>query len=189
MLWPALRALSIGELSEDQVLWLRETFALTEGPRTDGPAAQDSIAHRTLTDDQGVPLVLDLACMDGTAWVFTVFQVTGDPPSAAFVETQRAAFRAAINHLGLELVEIQPPAKADEVLIIPEDPDVAAASAFDLDWDLPDELDLVWRYLQVRQDAPREVKEVHLRAMMQSSVWKEASTRLRREAQEFLDGR
>ncbi|WP_327636835.1 hypothetical protein OHB24_00155 [Kribbella sp. NBC_00482] len=188
MLWPVLRALSIGELSEDDVTWLRETFALTEGPRTEGPAAEDSLAHRTLTDEQGVELVLDLAGMDDDAWVFTLFQTTGDKPSAPFVETQRGAFRAAIDHLGLQLVEIEPPAKADEVLIIPEDPEVAATSAFDLDWDLPDELDLVWRYLRVPHDAPREVKDVKLRALMHTLVWKEASPRLRREAQEFLDG-
>ena len=188
MLWPVLRALSIGELSEQQLTWLRETFGLTDGPRTEGPAAEGSLAHRTLTDEQGVGLLLDLTGMDDDAWVFTLFMTTADTPSAQFVEHQRAAFRAAIDHLGLDLVEIQPPAKADEVLIIPEDPDVAAATAFDLDWDLPEELDLVWRYLHVRQDAPREVKEVQLRAMMQTSVWKEASTRLRREAQEFLDG-
>ncbi|MEU4394387.1 hypothetical protein [Kribbella sp. NPDC023855] len=189
MLWPALQALSTGELSEDQVSWLKETFGLTEGPRTEPPGAADSLAHRRLTDPDGVELVLDLACMNGEAWLFTLFQTTGDKPSAAFVETQRAAFRSAIDHLGLRLVEIEPPATADEVLVIPEDPATAAATAFDLDWDLPEELDGVWRYLQVRPDAPREVREVKLRALMDTMVWKEAPARLRREAQEFLDGR
>lgn len=187
MLWPALQALSIGELTEDQVGWLRETFGLTDGPRTEAPAAEDSIAHRKLTDD-GVELVLDLACMNGNAWLFTLFQLTGDKPSAAFVETQRAAFRSAIDHLGLKLVQIEPPATADEVHVIPEDPDVAAASAFDLDWDLPDELALVWRYLHVRPDAPREVRAVKLRALTRTLVWREAPARLRRQTQEFLDG-
>jgi hypothetical protein len=103
MLWPALQALSIGELSEDQVAWLRETFGLTEGPRTEPPAAEDSLAHRRLSDEDGVALVLDLACMNDDAWLFTLFQTTGDKPSAAFVETQRTAFREAIDHLGLRL--------------------------------------------------------------------------------------
>lgn len=188
MLWPALQALSIGELSEDQVTWLRETFGLTDGPRSEPPGAEDSLAHRRLTDSDGAELVLDLACMNGEAWLFTLFQTTGDKPSAALVETQRAAFRAAIDHLGLRLVEIEPPATADEVLVIPEDPAGAAASAFDLDWDLPAELDLVWRYLRVSRDAPREVREIKLRALMHTMVWKEAPARLRREAQEFLDG-
>ncbi|WBQ07307.1 hypothetical protein [Kribbella sp. CA-293567] len=188
MLWPALQALSTGELSEDQVSWLRETFGLTEGPRTEPPGAADSLAHRRLTDPDGVELVLDLACMNGEAWLFTLFQTTGDRPSASFVETQRAAFRAAIDHLGLRLVEIEPPATADEVLVVPEDPATAAATALDLDWDLPAELDGVWRYLQVRPDAPREVRAVKLRALMDTMVWKEAPAQLRREAQEFLDG-
>jgi hypothetical protein len=187
MLWPALQALSIGELTDDQVSWLRGTFGLTEGPRTEPPAAEDSIAHRRLTDD-GVELVLDLACMNGDAWLFTLFQVTGDKPSAAFVETQRAAFRAAIDYLGLKLVQIEPPATADEVHIIPEDREVAVASAFDLDWDLPDGLAGVWRYLRVHPDAPREVREVQLRALTRTLVWREAPDRLRRETQEFLDG-
>ncbi|WP_433007505.1 hypothetical protein [Kribbella sp. CA-294648] len=188
MLWPALQALSTGELSEDQVSWLRETFGLTAGPRTEPPGAADSLAHRRLTDPDGAELVLDLACMNGNAWLFTLFQTTGDKPSAAFVETQRAAFRAAIDHLGLRLVEIEPPATADEVLVIPEDPATAAATAFDLDWDLPEELDGVWGYLRVSADAPREVREVKLRALMNTMVWKEAPARLRAEAQEFLDG-
>lgn len=144
MLWPALRALSTGELAEDQVTWLQETFGLTEGPRTEGPGADDSLAHRRLTDSDGVELVLDLACMDDDAWLFTLFQATGDKPSAAFVEAQRAAFRAAIDHLGLHLVEIEPAAKADEVLVVPVDPADAAESAVGGHWFLPDELELVW---------------------------------------------
>jgi len=187
MFWPALRALSIGELSEDQVRWLRETFALTEGPRTEGPAAQDSIAHRTLTDDQRVPLVLDLACMDGTAWVFTLFQTTEDKPSAPFVETQRAAFRTAIDHLGLELVEIQPPATSDEVLIPYAEPTYTPESAFRAHWALPDDLELVWPHLGVVRDAPREVKKVKLRELMLTPAWNLAPAAVHRQAQRFLD--
>lgn len=188
MLWPALRALSIGELSEVQLTWLRETFGLTDGPRTEGPGAEDSLAHRTLTDSDGVELVLDLAGMDGDAWVFTLFQTTGDKPSAALVETQRAAFRGAIDHLGLELVEIEPAATADEVLVISADPADAAQSAFDGHWDLPDELDLVWPHLGLLRDAPREVKEVKLRELMRTSAWYEAPAGIRRQVRVFLDG-
>ncbi|MEV0291657.1 MULTISPECIES: hypothetical protein [unclassified Kribbella] len=188
MLWPALRALSLGELSEDQLTWLRETFGLTEGPRTEGPGAADSIAHRRLTDERGVELLLDLACMDDDAWVFALFQTTGDKPSAAFVEAQRAAFRAAIDHLGLELVEIEPAARADEVLVAPADPADTAESAVGGHWFLPDELELVWWHLGLRRDAAREVKEVKLRQLMLTPAWNEAPDRVRREVQEFLDG-
>jgi hypothetical protein len=178
MLWPALRALSIGELSEDQVTWLRETFDLTDGPRTEGPGAEDSLAHRTLTDEAGVELVLDLASMDDTAWVFTLFQTTGDKPSAAFVETQ----------LGLELVEIQPAATADEVLLVYAESTDTPESAFRARWALPDDLDLVWPHLGVLRDTPREVKKVKLRELMLTPAWNLAPAEVHRQAQEFLDG-
>ncbi|WP_350274208.1 hypothetical protein [Kribbella sp. HUAS MG21] len=187
MLWPALRALSSGDLSEDQVAWLRQTFALTEGPRTEGPAADISLAHRKLTDGE-VELVLDLSRLNTDGWVFTLFQTTADRPTPAFLESQRAAFRAAIDHLNLHLIEIEPPAKADEVLVSSPDPAWEAAAAFDRYWNLPDDLDLVWRHLGLVRDAPREVKEVKLRELMRDPVWHEAPANVRRQAQEFLDG-
>jgi hypothetical protein len=189
MLWPVLRALSIGELSEDQLAWLRETFGLTDGPRTQGPATEGSLAHRTLTDEQGLELVLDLTGIDDDAWVFTLFKTTGDAPSASFVEGQRTAFRAAIDHLGLQLVEIQPAATADEVLIPYAEPTRTAESAFRAHWALPDDLDLVWPHLGVRADAPRDVRQVKLRELMLTPAWELAPAGLRRQAEKFLDGR
>jgi hypothetical protein len=185
MLWPALRALAAGELSDGQVSWLREEFGLTEGPRTEPPAPEESVAHRRLTDDQGVELILDVARMSGDTWEFVLFQASGDKPSTAFVETQRAAFRAAIDHLGLQLVAIDPPATADEAPFLRGDPEFEAQAAVeDL---LPDDLDGVWRHLGLRADAPREVKEGQLRGLMEVATWGSASPNLRLQAQEFLD--
>ncbi len=188
MLWPVLRALSIGELSEDRLAWLRETFSLTEGPRTEGPAVEGSLAHRTLTDEDGVELVLDLTGLDDDAWVLTLFKTTGDTPSAAFVEGRRAAFRAAIDHLGLELVEIQPAAAADEVLIPYAEPTRTPESAFRAHWALPDDLELLWSHLGVRRDAPRDVKQVKLRELMLTPAWDMAPARVHQQAEAFLDG-
>ncbi|WP_432879502.1 hypothetical protein ACQPYH_33200 [Kribbella sp. CA-245084] len=188
MLWPVLRALSIGELTDDQLTWVRETFGLTDGPRTEGPAAEDSLAHRTLTDEHGVELILDLAGLDDDAWVFTLFRTTAENPSAVSVEGWRAAFRAAIDHLNLELVEIQPAATADEVLLAYSEPTYTPESAFRAHWAFPDELDLLWPHLGLLRDAPRKVKQVKLRDLMLTPAWDLAPASLHQQAKEFLDG-
>jgi hypothetical protein len=190
MLWPVLRALSIGELSEDQLTWLREAFGLTDGSRTEGPGAEDSLAHRTLTDEVGVEVVLDLACMDEGAWVFALFRTTAENPSTAFIESWRTHFRGAIDHLGLELVEIQPAATGDEALIVYAEPTRAARSASRAHWVLPDDLDLdrLWPHLGLLRDAPREVKTVRLRELMLTPAWDLAPEALHRQAEDFLDG-
>ncbi|HET6739736.1 MAG TPA: hypothetical protein VFH76_12405 [Kribbella sp.] len=189
MLWPALRAHSVGKLSDAQVTWLRERFGLTEGPRTEGPAADGSLAHRRLTDEQGVPLVLDLTAMERDGWLFTLFQVTADKPTADFVAKQRAEFRAAIDHLGLKLLEIEPAATADEVSLVTLSAEDEQLDAFDGVWDLPDDLNRIWFHLGLLRDSPREVQEVKLRHLMRTSGWRQAPERVRRQAQEFLDGR
>ncbi|WP_331720475.1 hypothetical protein OG851_42660 (plasmid) [Streptomyces sp. NBC_00161] len=188
MLWPALRALSHGELTSDQQHWLLATFRLDATPRTEGPGAAESIAHRSFTDDNGTRLVLDLARIGESGWVFTLFY-PGERPSAGTVEDHRALFRAAIDRLGLTTVEITPAATADEVLVPSLEPSGDAESAFGSHWDLPyDDLDRVWPHVGLREDAPREVKEVKLRELMRTPAWSAAPTALRLQAEEFLRG-
>ncbi|MET7276606.1 hypothetical protein ABZS29_00140 [Kribbella sp. NPDC005582] len=186
MLWPALRALSYGDLSAEQLTWLRERFGLTDGPRTEGPGAAQSLAHQSLTDPDGTPVVLDLASTGTSGWVLTLFH-TGAQPSAASVASLRTAFRDAIEQLGLTLVEIEPAATADEVLVPSADPG-APDSAFAAHWELPGELDQVWSHLGVLRDAPREVKQVKLRELMATPAWHAAPAGLQQEAQDYLNG-
>ncbi|MGW1404073.1 hypothetical protein ACWCRF_36840 [Streptomyces sp. NPDC002405] len=167
MLWPALRALSHGELTSNQLHWLSNAFQLTDAPRVEGPAAAQSIAHGSLTDESGARLVLDLARTGESGWVFTLFH-TGQQPSAGTVEAHRALFRDAIDRLGLTLVEITPAATADEVLVTPPEAAEVPESTLGTHWHLPDELDGVWPHLGLRKDAPREVKEVKLRELMRT---------------------
>ena len=187
MLWPALRALSHGELTADQLRSLRDTFQLTDAPRTEGPGAAQSIAHRFLTDDAGTPLVLDLARTGENGWVFTLFH-TGQQPAAATVEAHRAAFRAAVDRLGLTLVEITPAATADEVLVASAEPSDAPDSALGAHWSLPADLEHVWPHLGLLPDAPREVKEVKLRELMRTPAWADAPEPVRSQAARFLTG-
>ncbi|MCX5199321.1 hypothetical protein OOK31_36530 [Streptomyces sp. NBC_00249] len=56
MLWPALRALSQGELTPDRLRLLLDTFRLEEAPRTEGPGADASIAHRSITPPRGTEI-------------------------------------------------------------------------------------------------------------------------------------
>ncbi|MFJ3928380.1 hypothetical protein [Streptomyces sp. NPDC090022] len=188
MLWPALRALSHGELTSDQVQWLTDAFRLEDAPRTEGPGAAKSIAHRSATDESGNRLVLDLARAGSSGWVFTLFY-EGQRPPVGTVEAHRTLFRDAIERLGLTLVEITPAATADEVLVAPAPSAGSPESAFAAHWDLPsDELDRVWARVGLRGDAPREVKEVKLRELMRTPAWSAAPEGLRRQAEEFLRG-
>ncbi|MFF9870123.1 hypothetical protein ACF1G0_32880 [Streptomyces sp. NPDC013953] len=187
MYWPALRALSHGELTSQQLEWLRTTFHLDASARTEGPGATQSIAHRSFTDDAGAPLVLDLARTGESGWVFTLFH-TGQQPSAATLESHRAAFRDAIDRLRLTLVEITPAATADEVLVPAPEPAGQPLSALGAHWDLPGELHRVWPHVGLREDAPREVKEVKLRELMSTPAWATAPEDLQRQAEAFLAG-
>ncbi|MFG2884887.1 hypothetical protein ACGFYV_21795 [Streptomyces sp. NPDC048297] len=184
MLWPALRALSHGELSSDQIQWLIDTFGVDEAPRTEGPGAAQSIAHRSLTDNVGARLVLDLARTGESGWVFTLFH-QGQQPSPGTVEAHRSLFREAIGRLGLTLVEISPAATADEVLVASvEGPE--QESALGAHWALPEELNQVWSHVGLRKEAPREVKEVKLRELMSTPAWTTAPASLREQAEAFL---
>jgi hypothetical protein len=183
MLWPALRALFHGELTPDQQHWLHRTFRLTPIPRREGPGAAESIAHRSFTDEAGIRLILDVARVGASGWVFTLFY-PGERPTADTVEEHRALFRETAGQLGLTLVEITPAATADEVLV-PSSGD--AESAFGAHWSLPHgDLERLWPHLGVRKDAPREVKEVALRELMRTPSWSAAPAGLQSEAERFL---
>ncbi|MEU6759780.1 hypothetical protein [Streptomyces sp. NPDC046685] len=188
MLWPALRCLSDGELTSDQLDWLRTEFQLEAAPRTEGPGAAKSIAHRAFTDYAGTRLVLDLARTGESGWVFTLFYEGQRPPSAT-VGSHRALFRDAVERLGLTLVEIAPAATADEVLLPPTTPSGTPESAFGAHWDLPyEDLGRLWPHLGLRADDPHEVKAVKLSELMRSPAWPDAPASLRAEAEEFLRG-
>ncbi|MFF3244275.1 hypothetical protein ACFYWY_11190 [Streptomyces sp. NPDC002870] len=186
MLWPALRVLSRGELTSDQLQQLLGTLRLEEPPRTEGPGAARSIAHRSFTDDTGTRLVLDLARTGESGWVLALF-FDGEPPSTDIVEGHRVLLRDAVERLGLTLIEITPAATADEVHVVPPPPPGTSESGIGVSWDLPyDELDQLWPHVGLRKDAPREVKEVKLREVMRTPVWSVAPFALRRQAEAFL---
>ncbi|MFH9871557.1 hypothetical protein ACH4NT_36470 [Streptomyces lydicus] len=165
-----------------------DTFRLEGTPRTEGPGAAKSIAHRSFSDASGTRLVLDLARTGESGWVFTLFYA-GTRPAAGTVEDHRALFRDAVDRLGLALVEITPAASADEVLITSPDSPGVPESAIGAHWDLPHEdLGRVWPHLGLREDAPREVKEIKLRELMRTPAWPAAPEVLRQQAEEFLRG-
>lgn len=184
MLWPALQVLSQGELTSDQLRRLLGTLRLEETPRTEGPGAAGSIAHRSFTDDTDTRLVLDLARIGESGWVLALF-FDGEPPSAGTVEGHQALLRDAVERFGLTLVEITPAGAADEVHVMPTEP--APESGIGVSWDLPyDELDQLWTHIGLRKNAPREVKVVKLREVMRTPVWSAAPIALRRHAEAFL---
>lgn len=186
MLWPALVVLSHGELTSDQFQWLLGTLRLEETPRTEGPGAATSIAHRSFSDDTGTRLVLDLARTGESGWVLALF-FDGHPPSTGTVDGHRALLRDAVEQLDLVLVEITPAATADEVHVVPPPPPGTPESTIGASWDLPyRDLDQLWPHVGLRRDAPREVKEVKLREVMRTLAWSAAPTALRRQAVEFL---
>ncbi len=188
MLWPALRALSYGELTSDQLQWLFATFRLEEVPRTEGPGAATSIAHRSSRDEANTRLVVDVGRTSESGWVFSLFYA-GDRPSSETVDAHRVLFRDAVDRLGLTLVEITPAATAEEVFVPPAAPEGAHESAFGTNWDLPyDDLERVWPHVGLRGDAPREVKEVKLRELMATPAWPSAPEALRHQAEAFLRG-
>lgn len=187
MLWPALRVLSHGELTPDQLRRLIGTLRLEEIPRAEGPGAAKSIAHRSFTDDTGTRLVLDLARTGESGWVLALF-FDGEPPSVDTLEGHRILLRDAVERLGLTLIEITPAAAADEVHVVPPSPS-ASEPGIGVSWDLPyEDLDQLWPHLGLRKEAPREVKEVKLREVMRTPAWTAAPQSLRRQAEIFLRG-
>ncbi|MFF8279913.1 hypothetical protein ACF05T_28045 [Streptomyces lateritius] len=185
MLWPALRVLAYGHMENDQLTWLLDNLSLTKNIRAEGPGAAQSIAHRPFADEEGTPLVLDLAQTGDSGWVFTLFH-TGQQPAAATIEEYRARFREAVRQRELTLVQVEPPASADEVLTTPTVPD-DADSPFGAHWNpAVEELGRLWMHLGLDKNAPREVKELKLREAMLTSAWSQAPESLRHEAEEFL---
>jgi hypothetical protein len=189
MLLPALMAFSNGDLTPEQVRWLHDALQLEEGtPRTEGYAAEASIAHRTFTDDEGHRLVLDLGRIGEKTWAFGLHFKKGERPSTETVENHRVLFRDLMSQLGLTLHKIDPPATADEVgrTFVPPQPGNVEGGV-GVYWDLPyKELDQAWFHLDLPKDAPREVKEVKLRELMSFPIWSVAPEPLRSQAEEFL---
>ncbi|MFF3359877.1 hypothetical protein ACFYWN_46750 [Streptomyces sp. NPDC002917] len=185
MLWPALRALAYGHLTSDQLTWLLDNFGLTKNVRVEGPGAAQSTAHRPLVDEQGTALVLDLARTGDSGWVLTLFH-NGQQPAAATIEGYRKGFRDAVRQLELTLVQVEPPASADEVLTTPAAPD-EANSPFGPHWDpAVGQLGRLWTHLGLDRQAPGVVKAVKLREVMLTPAWPQAPGSLHREAEEFL---
>lgn len=186
MLLPALVAHSYGNLTPDQVQWLRNTLQLPEGtPRSKGIGAKTSIAHRTFTDGVADHLVLELGRSGEDGWLFSVY-FEGGRPSTATVESHRTLFRNLIEQLGLTLIEITPPVTADEVFVPSPQPGNVEGGV-GVYWDLPyKDLDQAWFHLGLHKDAPREVKAVKLRELMSFPIWSVAPEPIRSQAEEFL---
>jgi hypothetical protein len=160
MLWPALRVLSQGELTPDQLRHLRGQLRLEDTPRTEGPGAARSLAHRRFVDDAGTPLVLDLARTGESGWVLALF-FEGERPCVDTVEEHRVRLRDLVEHVGLTLIEIVPAATADEVHVPPPGP---PGSTVGVPRGLPyDDLEQLWPHVGLRRDAPDPVKAVTLR--------------------------
>ncbi|MEV6685085.1 hypothetical protein AB0N28_07060 [Streptomyces sp. NPDC051130] len=188
MLWPALQVLSYGELTSDALRSLLDVLRLETVPRTEGPGAAKSIAHRSFTDNAGSRLVLDLARTGDVGWVVTLF-FDGERPSVDTVESHRVLLREAVERHGLTVIEITPAATADEVHVVPAPPQGAPESGIGVSWDLPyDDLEHLWPHVRLRKDAPREVKEVKLRELMRAPAWSAAPELLRTQAESFLRG-
>ncbi|MGA3562137.1 hypothetical protein [Melissospora conviva] len=188
MLWPALRVLSQGTLTSDQLQELLGMLQLVDTPRTEGPAAAKSVAHRSFAGAPGTRLVLDLARTGESGWVLTLF-FDGEPPSDETVDSQRALLREAVERFGLTLIEITPAATAEEVHVPPREPAGAVEPTVGSVWDLPyADLDQLWAHVGLRKDAPREVKVIKLSEVMRSPAWPSAPAALQRQVESFLGG-
>lgn len=187
MLWPALRVLSQGELASDQLQRLVGALQLENAPRSEGPGAAKSIAHRSFADTTGTRLVLDLARTGESGWVFTLF-FEGEAPSTDTVEDHRALLRGVVEQLGLTLIEITPAVTADEVHVAPRQPAGSIEPTIGHSWDLPyADLDQLWAHVGLRKNAPKEVKAVKLREVLGSPAWSAAPADLQHEAESFLE--
>lgn len=191
MLLPALTVHAAGELSSERLQWLRDTLGLTEGDPAEPYGPGTSIGRRSLHDSGGAGLVLDTARIgepsEEPLWALSLLFRKGDGrPSPDTVEQYRGRLRDVVDRLGLELIEVIPPATADEVADppsgLPEDRMITS-------WELPyTELDHMWMHVGLRRDAPREVKEVKLRQVMRTPAWEFAPEPLRSQAERFLAG-
>ncbi|MFE1166712.1 hypothetical protein [Nocardiopsis sp. NPDC058789] len=187
MLLPALVALSHGKLTDERLNQLHDMLQLQRGTaRTEGHGAEASIAHRGFTDETGNPLVLDLGRLEDDGWIFALY-FDGRRPSPATVEAHRALFRGLTEWFGLELIEITPAATADEVHVVSVPPVALDEDSVGATWDFTyDRLEQLWSHVGLARDAPREVKEVKLRALMTLPIWAVAPEPLRSEAEQFL---
>ncbi|MFD7966303.1 hypothetical protein ACFV5J_36515 [Streptomyces zaomyceticus] len=113
MLWPAVRALAYGPLENEQLTSLLDDLGLTRSARAEGPGAEQSIAHRAFVDEDGTPLVLDVARSGDFGWVVALFH-TGHQPAATTLDGYRERFREAVRRTDLVLVQIDPPASVEE---------------------------------------------------------------------------
>ncbi|MFD8644506.1 hypothetical protein ACFV14_29880 [Streptomyces zaomyceticus] len=111
MLRPALRALAYGPLENEQLALLLDDLGLAPSVRSEGPGAEQSIAHRLFVDEDGTPLVLDVERSGDFGWVVALFH-TGHQPAAPTIDAYRERFRQAIRRTDLVLVHIEPPASA-----------------------------------------------------------------------------
>ncbi|WP_254877120.1 hypothetical protein [Verrucosispora sp. NA02020] len=174
-------------MTTSQQLQLRHMLQLDDTPRTEGPAAATSIAHRVLADSPDNRLVLDLARTGESGWVLALF-FEGTPPTADTVADHRTLLRSAVEQFGLTLVEVTPAATADEVHTPPHEPTSAGKPTIGTVWDLPyDDLDHLWPHVGLRKTAPADVKAAKLREVMRSPAWSAAPPILRRQAEAFLD--
>ncbi|AFR10526.1 hypothetical protein [Nocardiopsis alba] len=189
MLLPALTALSFGELNEERQSRLHDMLQLRRGtPRTEGYGSENSIAHREFTDETGHRLVLDLGKVDEDGWVFGLY-FDGGRPSPSTVEAHRTLFRGLMEWFGLQLVQITPAATADEVLVPSVPPEAEGEDGLGVSWNFSyDRLEQLRSHVGLSRDAPREVKEVKLRALMGLPIWSAAPEPLRSEAEAFLHG-
>ncbi|BAL87557.1 hypothetical protein AMIS_23370 [Actinoplanes missouriensis 431] len=186
MLWPALSVHCDGELTPDQLQQVIDTLHLDRVPLTEGPGARMSIAHGFRDGSDGIRLVLDLGHRAEIGWVFMLLS-EDELATDETVEEYRAQLRALVKRFGLRIISVDPPMTADEVFVMPDPGPQAPEFGAGNYWDFPEQLDHMWLHLQLRNNAPDEVKAVKLRELMRFQVWQAAPEHLRRQVEEFLD--
>jgi len=175
--------LAHGELLPAVVGELSASLDLDPSPRADGPGATASIAHRSWTVD-GTRLVLDLARAGERGWVVALF-FDGAPPPATEVAQWRVRLRDALEAAGLDLVEVTPADRGEDVFVPTEVAAIDPGFADPRDV-LGDDLELLWPRLGIHADADRSVKIAHVQALMAGAAWRSATPQLRRQVAAFL---
>jgi len=182
----ALSVYAMGDLTREQVHTIVRMLGLVETPRTEGPGADASIAHRDQPHDGQRRLVLDLSCIGGDGWLMTVF-FEGEPPSDELLEPYRKQMLSLVRELNLKIIKVDPPRTAEEVYLPPVPVGLVVEWPAGAYWDLPCQtLDHLFWHFGLREDAPFEVRRIHLEHMMRQPIWRHAPAELRREAEEFL---